>query len=159
MSNPIPFRFRFRFFELLESLFLESIPESKPKRFAKRIKRNLFSIHDSSSIRFQIWNRFFILRNRHSTILNFPRPYFSPECILSPFRSVHIISRAASLSPFPWAFSSFLLPSLSFCPQIGLGRHSTLLGATLTCCFEVLCCTRNLLYDPLFCSTFPGLQT
>ena len=28
VSNPIPSRFRFRFFDLLESIFLESIPES-----------------------------------------------------------------------------------------------------------------------------------
>ena len=37
VSNPIPFRFRFRFFDLLESIFLESIPESKTKRIDFRL--------------------------------------------------------------------------------------------------------------------------
>ena len=45
VSNPIPFRFRLRFFYLLESIFLESILELKPKRIVKRIEKE--SIFDS----------------------------------------------------------------------------------------------------------------
>ena len=65
VSNPIPFRFRF--FDLLESILLESIPKSKPKRIKKE------SIFHSQFPTFKIdkMNQFLMLRNRHSTIISY----------------------------------------------------------------------------------------
>ena len=65
--NPIPFLFRFRFCDLLESIFLELIPESKPKRIIKRIEKELIFDSQFLTCRMNQDSQFLILRNRHCT--------------------------------------------------------------------------------------------